>query len=61
MSWSLPQQRLGGTHVEERSRHQDEAGRSTPDLAKPANADQEAIPVEDLLEDVSIDGMCGVY
>jgi mycofactocin precursor len=47
--------------VEERSRHQDEAGRSTPDLAKPANADQEAIPVEDLLEDVSIDGMCGVY
>jgi mycofactocin precursor len=32
---------------------------SSPDVAKPSN--DEPILAEDLIEEVSIDGMCGVY
>jgi mycofactocin precursor len=32
---------------------------TTPEVAQPSNA--EPILAEDLIEEVSIDGMCGVY
>lgn len=32
-----------------------------PNLAAATNEDAEELVIEDLVEDVSIDGMCGVY
>lgn len=41
--------------------HPEESSALTPTPTDPTGADREPLAVDALVEDVSIDGMCGVY